>query len=82
MTGRISYFKRAEWVQSALLGDLLVIEEEIGYVLWRQGDPAVVEQWCWWFVDGVLSIRSCDHSGRKKYAQSYQEQHSQSYTDM
>lgn len=78
----ISYFKRAEWVQAALLGDPLVVVEEVGYVLWRQGDPAVVEQRCRWFVAGVLSLLGGDHSERKNAAQRYQEQHSQNYTDM
>lgn len=83
LTECISYFKRAEWVQAALLGDSLVVVEEVGYVLWRQGDPAVVEQWYWWwFVVGVLSLLSDDHSERKNNAQRYQEQHSQNHTDM
>lgn len=78
----ISYFKRAAWVQATLLDDLLVVVEEVGYVLWRQGDPAVVEERCWWFVVDVRSRLSGDHSGRQNYAQRYQEQHSQNYTDM
>lgn len=65
-----------------MLGHLLVVVEEIGYVLWRQGDPAVVEEWRWWFVVGVLSPLSGDHSERKNGAQRDQEQHSQNNTDM
>lgn len=78
----MSYFKRAEWVQATLLGDPLVVVEEVGYVLWRQGDLAVVEEQCWWFEVGVRSFLSGDHSGGKNYAQRYQEQHSQNCTDM
>lgn len=65
-----------------MLGDPLVVAEEIGYVLWREGDPAVVEQRCWWFVASFLNPLSGDHNGRKNDAQCYQEQHSQNYTDM
>lgn len=66
-----------------MLGDPLVVVEEVGYMLWRQGDHAVVEQrWCWWLVVGVLRALSGDHSKRKNDAQRYQEQHSQSHTDM
>lgn len=78
----ISYFKRTEWVQAALLSDLLVVLEEIGDVLWRQGDPAVVEQWHRWFVVRVLSPLCGDRSERKNNAQCNQEQHSQNNTDM
>lgn len=35
--------KRAEGVKPALLGDLLVVVQEVGDVLRRQGDAAVVE---------------------------------------
>ena len=69
-------------VQAALLGDPLVVVEEEGYVLWRQGDPAVVKQRCSWFVVGVFSLLSGDRSEGKNYAQRYQELHSQTCTDI
>lgn len=80
LTQCISYFKRAEWVLAALLGGPLVVVKEIGYVLWRQGDPTVVEEHCRWFEVGAL--RPLRGDGRKHDAQHDQEQHSQVYTDM
>lgn len=66
----------------ALLGNLLVVVEEIGYVLRRQGDPAVVVQWRWRFALCALSPLGGDHSGRQNSAQHNQEPHSQNNTDM
>lgn len=63
LTPTISYFKRAERIQAASLGDPLVVVQEIGYVLWWQGDPAVVERWCWWFVVWVFRRLSGYHNG-------------------
>ncbi len=62
LTECISYFKRAERVQAAFLGDPLVVVEETGYVLWWQGDPTVVEQQCRYQAVCVLSLLSGDHS--------------------
>lgn len=65
-----------------MLGDLLVVLEEIGDVLRWQGDPAVVEQRHRCFVAGVLGPVRGDRSERKNNAQRDQEQHSQNNTDM
>lgn len=82
LTERTAYFKRAAWVRAALLGNLLVVVEEIGYVLRRQGDPAVVVRRRWRFALCVLSPLGGDHSGRQNGAQHNQEPHSQNNTDM
>lgn len=76
------YFKRAERVQAALLGDPLVVVEEVGNVLWRQGDPAAVKRRCRCSVVDDLGLLSGDHSKRRNDAQRDQEHHSQNYTDM
>lgn len=66
----------------AQLGDLLVVVEEVGYVLGWQGDPAVVQQRCSCCAVADLSSLGGGCSDTNNHAQSYQEQHSQGDTGM
>lgn len=74
----MTYFKRALWIRVALLGNLLVVVEEIGYVLMRQEDPAIVRR----YAHCILSCLSGGHSGRQNGGQHNQRHHSQRHAGM